>query len=387
MQPAPEFIIPGPVYCIGLAIFTVLYMLFFLSAESQIAIMVYLAAGGMLLLLASMSELRPRVAEAVAANQRLCSVLAAVSVLALTALFHEDHYNLFLIGTILLYTVVGLGLNVQLGFTGVINFSCAAFFGIGGYTAAMLLAHTGTPPILCLPLGGAAAAVVGSILLLPVLRTSGHYAALVTMAFALLFRTLLDLNESVGGPQGMAVRNMSLLGWDFGKDIVIGSVHLSFYVSYVLLGLALLCLAFTFTRLVERSWIGLSMDAVRVDETASACFGVNVSRWKITAFTIGNFLSGLAGALYAMMLAYISPANFTFGDSLIFLSILLLGGVGNSWGVVMATVFVVLVPEKFQAIQEYRYLIYSALVLLMIVFRPVGILPRKTRVYSSGGTA
>ncbi len=123
---------------------------------------------------------------------------------------------------------------------------------------------------------------------------------------------------------------------------------------------------------------------MRGDEIASACFGVNIARWKITAFTAGNFLAGVAGAFYAMMLAYISPANFTFADSLLFLSILLLGGIGNNWGVLVATAFVVVLPEKFQVIQEYRYLIYSSVVLLMIIFRPAGLLPRRVRNYTGG---
>ena len=133
--------------------------------------------------------------------------------------------------------------------------------------------------------------------------------------------------------------------------------------------------------------MGLAMDAVRLDETASACFGINIVRWKVTAFTMGNVLMGMAGALYAMMLAYISPANFTFSDSLLFLSILLLGGMGNCWGVLLATSIMVVLPEKLQFIQEYRYLLYSLLVLLMIVYRPMGLLPRRTRVVTSEDVA
>ena len=102
---------------------------------------------------------------------------------------------------------------------------------------------------------------------------------------------------------------------------------------------------------------------------------------------MGNVLMGMAGALYAMMLAYISPANFTFSDSLLFLSILLLGGMGNCWGVILATSIMVVLPEKLQFIQEYRYLLYSLLVLLMIVYRPMGLLPRRTRVVTSEDVA
>jgi ABC-type branched-subunit amino acid transport system permease subunit len=146
-----------------------------------------------------------------------------------------------------------------------------------------------------------------------------------------------------------------------------------------------LVLTFIFVQRIERSWMGLAMDAIRIDETAAACFGTNIICWKITAFTIGNFVIGVAGALYSMMLSYINPSNFTFSDSLLFLSILLLGGIDSIWSVIAVTAFMVVIPEKFQVIQEYRYLIYSALVLTMIVFRPSGLLLRKPRTYLAGG--
>jgi ABC-type branched-subunit amino acid transport system permease subunit len=356
----------GPLAGIVAAVAVTAYAAAFLLSESQGLILALLVGGAVAAGLAVRVGAHRAVARSLAAHGRLG---------------HDDHYALFLVATILLYVVAVLGLNVQLGFTGLINFSCASFFGIGGYTAAMLGGHTGVPPLVILACGGVTAAVVGSILLLPVLRTSGHYSALVTMAFALLFKVFMEVNDAFGGPQGVDVAPMRLFGWDFSSDVEIGSYTGSFYLPYVLLALALAVGAFVLVRRIERSWIGLSLDAVRVDEVAGACFGIDIRRWKITAFTAGNFLAGVSGALYAMMLAYISPANFTFADSLIFLSILLLGGIGSSWGVVLATAVVVVVPEKFQVIQEYRFIIYSSLVLLMILFRPMGLLPRKVRAY------
>ena len=317
-------------------------------------------------------------------NENLSNALAVLVTLALIVIFYDDHYVLFILCTILLYSVTVLGLNIQLGYAGLINFSGAAFFGVGGYTAAVLSQYHSIPPILTLVIGGIIAAIVGSILLLPILRTSGHYSALVTLAFALLFKVFLDVNDSLGGAQGVDVGSFTLFGWDFGNDITIGSYDVSFYVPYVLASLVMLCVVFFFVRRIERSWIGLCLDSVRIDEVSSSCFGINIVRWKIVAFTIGNFVAGLSGALYASILGYISPANFSFGDSLMFLSILLLGGIGNLWGTIIAPAIVVVLPEKFQVIQEYRLFIYSTLVLLMIVYRPVGLLPRKTRTYRPG---
>ena len=131
--------------------------------------------------------------------------------------------------TVLLYTVATLGLNIQFGYAGVLNFAGASFFGIGAYTSAVLNAHTAVPHLLVLLIGGLLAALIGSLLLLPVLRTRGHYAALVTIAFALLLKTFLEVNDVLGGPQGMQVKGMNIFGWSFNDNIEIGKISLSFY--------------------------------------------------------------------------------------------------------------------------------------------------------------
>jgi len=206
----------------------------------------------------------------------------------------------------------------------------------------------------------------------------------ITIAFALLFRTFLEVNDVLGGPQGLRVEGTELFGWPFNSNIELGSFEASFYLNYVLLALALVVLAFGLVRRLERSWIGLNMDAIRLDETASACFGIDLARWKITAFTVGNFLAGVAGALFGMMLGFIAPTNFTFADGLIMVSIILLGGIGNPWGVVAAAAIVIVLPEKLQIIQEYRFLLYALMVILILRFRPQGLLPRELRRYVPG---
>jgi ABC-type branched-subunit amino acid transport system permease subunit len=276
---------------------------------------------------------------------------------------------------------------VQFGYAGVVNFAGAAFLGIGCYTAAVLTKYTSVPPLLILPLGGLAAALIGSILILPVLRTRGHYAALVTIAFGILFKTFIEVNDALGGPQGMSVAPFTLAGWSFNDPIKLGAFEASFYLAYVGIALGLLVLAFAVTRRLERSWIGLSLDAIRLDEIASACYGLDIARWKVFAFTLGNFFAGCAGALYGHVLGFIAPNNFTFGDSLIQVSIVLLGGIGNPYGVTVAAAFVVMLPEKFQVIQEYRFVLYAVLVILILLFRPDGLLPRRLRDYVPGTRA
>jgi ABC-type branched-subunit amino acid transport system permease subunit len=155
----------------------------------------------------------------------------------------------------------------------------------------------------------------------------------------------------------------------------------------VVFGLALAAVAFVAVRRLERSWAGLNLDAVRLDETVCAVFGIEVGRWKIVAFTFGNFLAGTAGAVYAQMAGFVAPNSFTFGDSLILVSIVLLGGLGNAWGVALAAVIVIVLPEKLQALQEYRFLLYAVLVIAILLFRPAGLLPRRTREYLPGWRA
>jgi len=123
---------------------------------------------------------------------------------------------------------------------------------------------------------------------------------------------------------------------------------------------------------------------IRTDEVAAAVFGVPVARWKVLAFTFGNFLAGLAGAVYGMMTSYVAPNNFTFGDSLILVSIPILGGIGNPWGILPAATIVLILPEKFQFIQEYRFLLYALLVIFILLFRPDGLVPRSVREYFPG---
>lgn len=360
------------------------YLIALLAVERQAYIISLLAFGIVAAVAAAWFRLLNGVSRAFTDHEDAlggCAILAAIAV---GAFFCEDHFVLLLVITVMLYSVATLGLNIQFGYAGVLNFAGASFFGIGAYTSAVLNEHTAVPHLIVLVVGGLLAALVGSLLLLPVLRTRGHYAAVVTIAFALLFKTFLEVNDVLGGPQGLQVRGMNVLGWSFNDNIELGPVTLSFYMNYFVVSLPLLIAAFILVRRLERSWIGLNLDALRLDETAASCFGLDIVRWKITAFLIGNFLIGIAGALFGMVGGFVGPNNYTFADSLILVSILLLGGIGNPWGLMLATIIVVVVPEKLQTIQEYRFLLYALMVIAVLLFRPEGLLPRPVRRYFPG---
>jgi len=361
-----------------------LYLALVLQVESQSTILALLALGSAGVFIAARLDLISAFRQSYRDNERAMDVLSIVAVLILAAGFHNSSFVLFLLTTIFINIIACLGLNLQFGYAGMLNFAGGAMLGIGGYTAALLGQNAAIPPILLLPLGGLLAAVIGSILLPPMLRTQGHYSAVITIAFNLLFTTFLEVYGGFGGTQGLPVQSMSLLGLDFNDDWKINGFEVAFYANYFLLGLVLAIIVAAVVRRMERSWIGLSLDAIRLDETSSRCFGVNIALWKAVAFISGNFIIGLAGAFYALMLGYIAPTNFTFGDSLILVTIIILGGLGSIWGVILTAAIVIILPEKLQAIQEYRFLLYAIVVTFALLFRPGGLLPRAPRIFFPG---
>lgn len=360
------------------AVFTYL----FLEIEQQWEVAALAVGATVALLVSSRSGIAARVERGAAANQRVAVTLTVIAVLIVAAALHDSHFALLMLATVALYVTACLGLTIQFGYAGIVNFAGAAFFGIGCYTTAVLAAHTALPHVAVIGASGLIAALIGSALILPILRTRGHYAALITIAFGILFKTFLEVNDTLGGPQGLKVPGMTLFGWSFNDPIrITENLEASFYLNYVALAVVLAAFAFVLVKRLERSWIGLNFDAVRLDETAAAVFGIGVARWKILAFTLGNFFAGIAGAIYAMMTGFIAPNSFTFGDSLILVSIVILGGLGNPLGVIPAALLLLVLPEKLQVIQEYRFLLYAVLVILILLYRPDGLLPRRLRDY------
>jgi ABC-type branched-subunit amino acid transport system permease subunit len=372
---------PSPLPALAWAAVATLYGIVFLGAESEREVGALLAFAAIAIVLGARLRFVDKIRASIGSNERAFDLATLAGVLIAALWFHEEHFVILMMTTALLLMIAALGLTIQFGYAGVVNFAGAAFLGVGCYTAGVITKYTALPSFLTLPLGGLMAALIGSILILPVLRTRGHYAALVTIAFGILFKVFLEVNDTLGGPQGIQVKPLVLFGWNFNSPIRIGDVTASFYFSNLLLALVLLAVSFALARRLERSWIGLSLDAIRLDEIASACYGLDLARWKVFAFTLGNFLAGVAGAAYGHVLGFIAPNNFTFGDSLILVSIILLGGIGNLWGVAVAAAFVVILPEKFQVIQEYRFALYAVLVILILLFRPQGLLPRQLREY------
>jgi ABC-type branched-subunit amino acid transport system permease subunit len=350
-----------------------------MHAEQQAQVLALLAGFVVVFALADRTAFGREVSAICGDYGGFANTTAFVCALAVVTAFRNEHYTLLMLSTVAVFATACIGLNLQLAFAGIANFAGAAFFVIGSYTAAVLTAYAALPHLLILAVGGIVAGAVGVILLLPVLRTRGHYAALVTIAFGLLLRSLLEVNDSFGGPQGMKIKGFSLFGLNFNRVSSLGSWDVSFYLPYAVLAISLFAMAFTLMRRIERSWIGIALDTVRSDEPAASVFGLSIARWKVVAFLIGNMVIGVAGALYGMMNGFVTPNSAGLGDSLLMLSIIVLGGLGNFWGAVVAAMVILVIPEKLQAIQEYRLLIFALLVLCILLFRPSGILPRPLR--------
>lgn len=369
------------VVLISAAIALTFYLWMFLHTESQIGIAALLCGAALAVIVSRRFGTTQLLEQSAASRPTASNLLAIGSALVLIAVFYDSHFTLLMLCGVMLYATTCLGLTLQFGYSGVTNFASAAFFGVGSYATAVLAAHTAIPHLLILLISGLSAALIGSFLILPVLRTRGHYAALVTIAFGILFKTFIEVNDVLGGPQGLRVPGMELFGFNFNQGFTLFGLEMSFYLAYSILSLITFATVYAIVSALERSWIGLSMDVIRTDETAAATFGLHIVRWKIVAFTLGNFIAGFAGGLYGMISGFVAPNNFTFSDSLLMLSIVILGGLGNIVGLIPAAMIVLVLPEKLQFIQEYRFLLFASLVILILLFRPKGLMPRKIRLF------
>ena len=308
---------------------------------------------------------------------------AAVALLIFPFTMYNNAYWLYNVVIAGSFIVATLGLNLQLGSGGMVNLAGAAFYGVGAYTAGLLALSWGWPPWLTLLCGGIVTAISSILLFIPVMKTKGHYLALVTIAFQFIVVILLDNLEFTGGPQGLKnIPLFSLFGYSFNTEVKLFGLSFPTYVNYYLLILLLAVVTIIVANRIYQSWVGVTLSTIRDDEIAAKTSGVQVNKWKLIAFSFGNFFIGISGAFYAHMVGFVSPPNFVFEKSLVMVSIVILGGMDNVAGVVLGALLLILLPEKLRFISDYRYLIYGLVLIVMLIFRPKGILPFKVRDYA-----
>lgn len=290
-------------------------------------------------------------------------MLAGLIALSLFPLLVPDYYIdiAILVG---IYVILALGLNVVVGFTGLLNLGFVAFYAMGAYSYALLNTRCGFDFWTALPFSVGLSAVAGLLLAIPALRLRGDYLAIVTLGFGEITRLILNNWDSFTmGPNGIS-------GIDAPEIFSIPLSRLSHF-YYLVLFLAIT--AFYVTRRVYTSKIGRAWVAIREDEIASSVMGVNTTLYKLYALVFGAFWAGLAGAVFAAKMRFVSPESFTFMESVLILCMVILGGLGSLWGVILGACILVLLPEILREIQIYRMLALGAGLVLLMVFRPRGL--------------
>jgi branched-chain amino acid transport system permease protein len=252
-----------------------------------------------------------------------------------------------------IYLITALGLHLITGITGQFSFGHAGFMSIGAYTAALLSLHLETPFILNVFIGGLAAGFAGMLLGFPSLRLTGDYLGITTLGFAEIVRIVFINLDITGGARGLA---------GIPRDT-------SFAIVLLLAVLSILCMY-----RIHDSRFGRALTAIREDELAAEAMGINILLYKVKAFAIGTFFAGLGGGLYAHLIQYLNPADFGVSRSFELLNFVVLGGLGSVPGTILGTTVLSLAPEFLRFVQEYRMLIYSALMVAMMIFRPHGLL-------------
>jgi branched-chain amino acid transport system permease protein len=288
--------------------------------------------------------------------------------------------------TVLIYVMLGWGLNLVVGIAGLLDLGYVAFYAVGAYTVGLLSTWYGWSFWECLPLAGLFAAAFGVLLGLPILRLRGDYLAIVTLGFGEIVRIiLLNLADVTGGPNGIGdLPRPTFFGLPFARSAPAGhetfadffGIHYTptqrvIFQYYVILILALATNALVSG--LRRRPIGRIWEALREDEIAARAMGINPARAKLAAFGMGAMLAGFAGAFFAARQGFISPESFTFQESATILAIVVLGGMGSQAGIVLAATVLVVLPEIGRDLAEYRMLLFGAGMIAIMVWRPGGL--------------
>ncbi|MEO1092814.1 MAG: high-affinity branched-chain amino acid ABC transporter permease LivM [Pseudomonadota bacterium] len=307
----------------------------------------------------------------------------ALLLLALLLPFFGGRYVVDLGILVLTYVMLGWGLNIVVGLAGLLDLGYVAFYAVGAYSYALIAHYFGWSFWVCLPLAGLFAATWGMILGFPVLRLRGDYLAIVTLAFGEIIRiVLLNWYEFTGGPDGISgIPRPSFFGIPFDRTdegfaaifgLDFSSIHRIIFLYYIILALALLTNAVTLR--LRRLPLGRAWEAMREDEIACRSLGINTTNTKLSAFAIGAMFGGFAGAFFATRQGFISPESFVFMESALILAIVVLGGLGSQIGVAIAAIVMIGGFEVFRELEQYRMLIFGAVLVFIMVNRPRGLI-------------
>jgi branched-chain amino acid transport system permease protein len=305
--------------------------------------------------------------------------IPALAILCIFALLFPHVFSTYqtnIMITALMYVMLGLGLNIVVGVAGLLDLGYVAFYAVGAYSYALLHLHFGIGFWTALPIGALLAAILGIILGFPVLRLRGDYLAIVTLGFGEIIRLILEnWNAFSKGPSGISnIPRPGLFGIDMNLDQAITFLY------YLMIAFVLFTI-FVVNRL-QNSRIGRAWFALREDEIACQAMGIDKTRTKLTAFALGATWAGMVGVIFAGKTTFVNPASFTFLESAIILCIVVLGGMGSIIGVIIAAFILILMPEYLRAFSDYRMLVFGGVLVVMMVFRPQGLISNIRRTYT-----
>ncbi|CCG09588.1 high-affinity branched-chain amino acid ABC transporter permease LivM [Pararhodospirillum photometricum] len=320
-------------------------------------------------------------------NMTSIALIALVAAIAFPLSPFGNRYSVDVATTWMIYIMLGWGLNIVVGLAGLLDLGYVAFYAVGAYSYALLSTQFDWSFWVCLPLAGVFAAFFGIVLGFPVLRLRGDYLAIVTLGFGEIIRViLLNWGEVTEGPKGISgVPRPTFFGFDFARTAPDGGMtfhqllgieysplHRVIFLFYLILALAVL--TNLFTQRIRRLPVGRAWEALREDEIACRSLGINPTNVKLSAFALGAMFGGFAGSFFATRQGFVSPESFTFMESAVILAIVVLGGMGSQVGVVIAAFFLVVLPEIFREFEQYRMLFFGVAMVVVMVWRPGGLL-------------
>lgn len=295
---------------------------------------------------------------------KLLQYLAIGIILLLVPTFIKSNYIMHILVTIAIYGILVLGLELVLGQTGLFSLGHAAFYGMGAYTSALIVMSLGLPIWIGAIAAVVASGLLGALLGFPTLRLRGDYLAIATLGFGEIFRlVLVNWDALTNGPMGLpGIPRPQLFGHTYDRTLYFYMIVVAFF----------LCLAAAYR--ISGSFLGRALRAIRDDEDVAEFVGIDISKYKIMAFTIGGMYAGLAGSFYAHYITFISPDTFVYQDSATLLAMVFLGGAGTVIGPVVGAVALVILPEALRFLAEWRMLVVGVLMVVMMIYRPQGII-------------
>lgn len=313
-------------------------------------------------------------------RKKYFEVATVLGLILIVHLFHihQEFYSIHILSLIGIYVLLVLGLNIVIGYTGLLDLGFMAFYAIGAYSAAILSIY-GFSFWVALPISVLITSIFRYLLGKPLMRLRGDYLAIVTLGFGEITRLVLNnWDYLTNGPKGLPrvgekIQEIKLFSFAFREEI-----HFFYLILFFVI------ISIFIIRRIENSKIGRAFVAIREDETASEVTGIDTSYIRLLAFVLSSIFAGIAGCIYVHWIGFVSPESFTFWESVLLVCMVVLGGMGNIWGIIFGTVLLVGLPEFLRTTLGgefvlYRMLIFGLLMVLIVIFRPQGIIPERRR--------